>query len=171
MPGIIDPTQLPVPGPSPDPDDDIFSELFDLGITEAATVLTWEVASRCPCMTDDTKQPVWDCPQCGGAGVTYLPPVQITGIFRDQSKWQSFRRQGELAHGEARLTTPLQVKPGYTDRRVRDRFTIPAAAGDSDEGHVFYAATPATPFMLMNIQRAWRVQLQSTNLAQQLTGG
>lgn len=168
MPGIIDPTQLPLPVPSVDPDDDIFSELFDLGVTEGAVQLTWESATRCDCLTPDTKQPVWGCPDCGGTGVRYAPARQITGLFRSQSRYLSFRRQGELDHGEAQLTTPLSVKPGYLDRRTRDRITVPPATLDTTEGRVFFPAAPPVPFIFNSIQRAWRVQLQSADRDQQL---
>jgi len=61
---------------------------------------------------------------------------------------------------------------------VRDRFTTVVAVGDSEQplpdglpatfkGRVFYPAAPAVPFIFNNVQRAWRVQLQSDNLADQ----
>lgn len=168
MAGILDPSSPAVPPPSPDPDDDIFSELFDLGVTEGAVPVSWERATACQCLTPDTKQPVWGCPHCGGDGVTYSTAEQITGLFRGRTQFQSFRREGELAHGEAQLTTPLSVKPVYVDRLVRDRLTILAAAGDQQEGTVFFPATPAIPFIFDGLQRAWRVQLQSARRSQEL---
>lgn len=157
-----------------DLDDDIFAAIF---AEEGAVQLAWEQASRCDCTTDDSKQPAWGCPQCGGAGVVYAAPQTITGLFRSQSRWLSFRREGELAHGEAQLTTPLSVRPGYTDRRVRDRFTaIPAATDGGREmptqlpaefvGRAFFPAAQAVPFIFNGAQRAWRVQLQSAELDQ-----
>lgn len=156
-------------------DDDIFAEVFD---DEGAVALSWEVASACDCITPDTKQPVWGCPHCSGTGVQYATPVVITGLFRSQSRWLSFRREGELDHGEAQLTTPLTVKPGYTDRRVRDRFTAVPPVTDGEvtlpvptlpaefSDRVFYPAAPAVPFIFANVQRAWRVQLQSNRREQ-----
>jgi hypothetical protein len=149
-----------------DLDDDIFAELF--GVDEGAVALAWEVASRCTCTSGDSKQPVWGCPNCTGTGVTYADATTINGIFRSQSRWLSFRREGELDRGEAQLTTPLDVRPGYTDRRVRDRFTTLAAVGDVDKGRVFYPAAVAVPFIFANRQRAWRVQLQSAELSELL---
>lgn len=158
-----------------DLDTGIFADLF---VEEGAVQLIWEVSSQCDCTTGDTLEPVWGCPSCGGAGVTYAAGQTILGLFRSQARWLSFRRQGELDHGEAQLTTPLNVRPGYTDRRVRDRFTTVVAVGDSEQplpdglpatfkGRVFYPAAPAVPFIFNNVQRAWRVQLQSDNLADQ----
>lgn len=168
MPGIIDPTHYPPPPPSPDPDDGLFSDLFDLGVTEGAVQIAWQQATPCQCLTPDTKQPDYSCAQCGGTGVRYEPARQITGLFRGQSRWLSFRRQGEIDHGEAQLTTPLSVKPGYVSRLIRDRLTIPAAPNDESEGRVFYPAASPVPFIFNSIQRAWRVQLQSAELSQQL---
>jgi hypothetical protein len=55
----------------------------------------------------------------------------------------------------------LACKPAYTDDRIRDRFTVPAAIGDSDVGRVFYPASTPVPFLIANTHLAWRVQLQS----------
>lgn len=143
-----------------DLDTAIFEGVFT---AEGAVGLSWEVASRCPCYTDDSKQPEWGCPKCSGIGVIFTPPVTIQGLFRSQDRWLSFRRQGELDHGEAQLTTPLDVRPGYTDRRVRDRLTTLQAVGDAAEGRVFYPSAPAKPFIFANVQRAWRVSLQAAS--------
>lgn len=148
-----------------DLDDALFAEI--LTSDEGAVPLQWEVASRCSCTTSDTHQPVWGCPKCGGGGVLYAPGSTITGLFRGQSRWLSFRREGELDHGEAQLTTSLAIKPGYTNRRVRDRFTCLPATGDPATERVFYPAAPAVPFIFAGVQRAWRVQLQSASLTQQ----
>lgn len=148
-----------------DLDDGVFAALFT---EEGASQLSWEQASRCSCYSSDTKQPAWGCPLCGGSGVIYAAAQTITGLFRSQSRWLSFRREGELDHGEAQLTTPLSVKPGYVDRRVRDRFTVISDSGDASEARVFYPAAPAVPFNFNNVQRAWRVQLQSADRSQQL---
>lgn len=151
-----------------DLDDDILASIFTLGEGQGAVQLTWEVASRCVCYSADSRQPNWGCPTCSGSGVAYAAPQTVAGLFRSQSRWLSFRREGELDHGEAQLTTPLSVKPGYSDRRVRDRLTVPVATGDSTDGRVFYPAAPAVPFLFNNVQRAWRVQLQSAETTQQL---
>ena len=160
-----------------DLDDGIFQQILDS--SEGAVQLSWEQASRCDCTTSDTKQPVWGCPDCGGSGVIYTAAQTITGLFRSQSRWLSFRREGEIDHGEASLTTPLNVRPGYTDRRVRDRFTTIPAVSDGEvilpaglpvelQDRVFYPAAEAVPFIFNGAQRAWRVQLQSASLDQQL---
>lgn len=161
-----------------DLDDAILADV--LGFEEGAVTLQWEQASRCGCSTDDTHQPAWGCPHCGGSGVKYADAQAITGLFRSQSRWLSFRREGEIDHGEAALTTPLNVRPGYTDRRVRDRFTVPEVVTDGERqlpvnnlplefvGRVFYPAAPAVPFIFDGAQRAWRVQLQSADSGQQL---
>lgn len=165
--------------PSAHPDDDIFNQLFEWGVGEGAVQLTWQQATRCTCYSVDSLQPTWGCPNCSGNGVIYGAPQTITGLFRSQSRWLSFRQEGELAHGEAQLTTPLSVRPGYIDRRVRDRFFVPAVPTDGSvalpvvlpsgfEGRVFSPAAEAVPFIFNDIQRAWRVQLQSSDLAQRL---
>jgi hypothetical protein len=146
-------------------DDALFEELF---AWEGASAITWEVASRCSCFTEDSKQPEWGHPPCKGTGVLYAPPVTIQGLFRSQDRWQSFRREGELERGEAQLTTPLSVKPGYVDRRIRDRFTVLQAVGDAAEGRVFFPASEAKPFIFENQQRAWRVSLQAADESQRL---
>ncbi len=146
--------------PSIDLDTAIFEELFSW---EGAVALSWEVASPCPNESKDSKQPQWGCPECGGTGVIYAAPVTIYGLFRSQDRWLSFRREGELEHGEAQLSTPLSVRPGYVDRRVRDRLTTLQAIGDAAEGRVFYPAAPAKPFIFNNVQRAWRVSLQAAS--------
>ena len=150
-----------------DLDDDIFKMLFAGG--EGAVPLLWEQASRCTCWTEDTHQPTWGHTACGGTGVVYATGQAVTGLFRAQSRWLSFRREGELAHGQATLTTPLDVRPGYTDRRVRDRLTVTVAVGDMAAGTAFFPASKATPFVFAGVQRAWRVSLQLADLDQQLT--
>lgn len=137
----------------------IFASLFD---AEGAITMTWETGTRCSCWTTDSRQPQWDCPICGGSGVTYTAPQTIKGLFRSQSRWISPRREGEIDHGEAQLTTPLTVKPNYTDRRVRDRFVI-VQEGDTVADRVFYPATPPVPFLFDGVQYAWRVQLQAAD--------
>lgn len=149
-----------------DVDTGIFEELFSTW--EGAVELTWEAATRCTCETPDSKQPLWGCPQCKGTGVIYAAPTRIKGLFRSQDRWLSFRREGELDHGEVQLTTPLSVKPGYVDRRVRDRFTTVAAVGDLAEGRVFLPSAPSSPFIFANVQRAWRVTVQALDEDQRL---
>lgn len=143
-----------------DVDDALFEELFTW---EGAVGLAWEQASRCSCWTDDSKQPTWGHPPCKGTGILHTPPQTIQGLFRSQDRWQSFRREGELEHGEAQLTTPLSVRIGYVDRRVRDRLVALEAVGDAAKGRVFYPAAPAKPFIFNNVQRAWRVSLQAAS--------
>src|SRR4051794_5018458 len=123
--------------------------------------MRWEAATRCTCWTDDTRQPEWGHEPCGGLGVVYEAPVDVRVLFRGQAKWTGRHSSGELAQGEAQLTTPLDVVPTYVDDRVRDRFSTTAAIGDLEAGRVFYPAAEAVPFIFAGAQRAWRVQLQS----------
>ncbi len=121
--------------------------------------LRWEVASRCDCWSEDTRQPDWDCKTCDGLGVAYTRPVTIGALFRSQGRWTSHRPSGEHGLGEASLTTRMEHKPGYTDERVRDRYTVTAATDDPIKGRIFYPAAQAVPFIIASRQRAWRVQL------------
>lgn len=143
-----------------DVDAAIFADLFAL---EGASTIQWQQASRCTCWSDDTKQPQWGHEVCGGKGIIYADPVEITGLFRSQSRWVSARREGELDHSEATLTVSLEHKPGYVDRRVRDRYYIGAAVGDDADGRWFVPSGPPVPFLFDNIQRAWRVQVAAVN--------
>lgn len=152
--------------PSIDIDTSIFEDMFEEW--EGSVALSWEQASRCPRTSADSLQPEWGCPLCKGTGVVFTAPTTIRGLFRAQDRWLSFKREGELDRGEAQLTTPLDVKPGYVDRRVRDRFTTLEAVGDAAEGRVFYPAAPAKPFLFTNVQRAWRVALQAADEDQRL---
>jgi hypothetical protein len=140
-----------------DLDDAIFEQLF--GEWEGAVALDWEVASRCSCYSTDSRQPDPRHELCKGYGVVYAEPVRTAGLFRSRSQWLSFRAEGELEHGEATLTLPLDVKPHYTDRRVRDRFRV-VSTDDSLAGRVFVPAAQPVPFVFANVQRAWRVQVQ-----------
>lgn len=96
-----------------------------------------------------------------GSGLTLYAPTPITGLFRSQSRWINPRAEGEFGHGEASLTLPIEYKPNYVDRRVRDRFTVLNAQGDPQDGRVFYPAAAPVPFMFFDEHVAWRVQLQS----------
>lgn len=149
--------------PSADVDDAIFASLFD--DWEGAVPLRWEQATRCGCFSIDSRQPNARCPSCSGTGVSYGPPTSITALFRSQTRWESFRAEGEIDHGEASLTTPLSVMPTYVDRRVRDRFTVMAALDDIPRGRVFVPSAPPVPFVFAGRQRAWRVQVQSMSEA------
>jgi hypothetical protein len=147
-------------------DDGLFADvIFAL---EGAVAMTWEVASRCTCYDPDTEQPDWNDPVCHGSGVTYAPPVAVAGLFRSQSRWISPRREGEIEKGEASVSFPTSVKPNYTDRRVRDRFTVTQASGDLAAGTVFYPAGQPVPFIFDGEQLAWRVQLQGLEQDQRL---
>lgn len=148
-----------------DVDTAIFEELFGW---EGAVALSWQAASRCSCYSEDSRQPAWGHQPCGGTGVLLAPAVTIYGLFRAQDRWLSFRREGEIEHGQAQLTTPLSVRPGYIDRRVRDKLTVLQAVGDAEEGRVFYPAAAARPFIFNNVQRAWRVALQAADETQRL---
>jgi hypothetical protein len=151
--------------PGVDIDMAVFEILFSW---EGAVGLSWEAASRCSCYSQDSKQPEWGHEPCKGTGVLYAPAVTIYGLFRTQDRFLSFRREGELDHGEAQLTTPLDARIGYVDRRVRDRLTTLEAVGDAAEGRVFVPATQCKPFILNNVQRAWRVMLQAASDDQRL---
>lgn len=155
-------------------DEDVVRMIFE---GEGSSVLRWEQGTRCVCFSDDSKQPKWSAHPppgctCGGFGVIYAAEVLVVGLFRSQSRFLSQRPQGELDHGEASLTVPKMpvtrlgvtypaCKPGYHDRRVRDRFTVVPSADDVAEGRVFYPAAKAVPFIVGNEQLAWRVQLQA----------
>lgn len=154
---------------------------FDLIFAgEGAIRLGWEVATRCttpradgsPCWSDDTKQPDWNCATCGGLGVTYAASVTVRGLFRDQSRWTSKRMSGEHGLGQAQLTTSAiartitpACRPGWTDDRVRDRFTVLDSPTDAAQGRIFYVATQAVPFLFAGVQEGWRVSLQSMDQA------
>lgn len=140
-------------------DDEIFSSVIFQG--EGASNMLWEVASRCTCYSEDTLQPDWNCELCSGFGVTYAVAVAVRGLFRSQARWTSRQASGEHGLGEAALTLPLSVKPTFVDERVRDRFTVVPAVDDDVQGRVFYAAADPVPFLFDNVQRAWRVQVQS----------
>ena len=148
-----------------DLDTGIFEELFTW---EGAVALAWEQASRCGCYSEDSKQPEWGHEPCKGTGVLYAAPQTIYGLFRSQDRYLAFRREGELDKGEAQLTTPLGVRVGYVDRRVRDRLTTLEAVGDAAEGRVFLPAAQSKPFIFNNVQRAWRVALQALSEDQRL---
>lgn len=138
----------------------IFRMIF---AAEGAVRLTWEVASRCDCYTDNTRQPAWGHEPCGGLGAIYAEPLAITGLFRSQSRWKSRHSSGEHDLMDAQLTTLLAHKPGYTDEKIRDRFTV---IGVTDvEGAVFYAQAEAVPFILAGVHRAWRVKVQGLKQA------
>jgi hypothetical protein len=128
--------------------------------------MTWEVASRADDLSADTLQPKWDGPN--PYGVVYAAPVAVVGLFRSQQRWAAPARQGEFMHGEASCTFPRNVRPAYTDSRVRDRFTIVNATGDAAAGKVFYPAGQATPFIFDGETLGWRVVLQSLDQEQRL---
>lgn len=134
-----------------------------------ASTLTWEVATRCTCWSDDSHQPQWGHALCGGYGVLFAAPVDVPGLFRSQSRWIDAQIMGELQLGEASLTLPLTAKPNYVDARVRDRFTVPVATGDAVSGRVFFPSTEPVPFLIGGEHLAWRVQLQSQEQANRTT--
>lgn len=131
-----------------------------------ASDLTWEVATRCDCYDPDTEQPQWTHAPCGGLGAIYAPPVTIRALLSGQSRWTDKKASGEIPHGQAQLST-LNVahKPAYVDGRIKDRITVIAALDDALRGRVFYPAAKPTPFIIGNVQRGWRVQLQALEQA------
>ncbi len=141
-------------------DDTLLEDLFTW---EGASPLLWERASRCTCWSEDTKQPEWGHEVCGGKGVVYADPVEITGLFRSQSRWVNARREGELDHAEATLTVRVEHKPGYVDRRVRDRYLVGPATDDAPEGRMFVPSGPPTPFIFDGVQHAWRIQVAAVS--------
>lgn len=141
-----------------DLDTAIFEEIF---AAEGSSELKWEQAEACDCYSEDSGQPQWGHERCGGTGILYAEPIVIRALLYSQSRWLSFRREGEVSHGEIELRTPLSVKPGYVNRRVRDRFTMLPAQGDSTEGRVYVPSTQPRPFIFGNVQRAWRVTLEA----------
>lgn len=141
-----------------------------------ASELLWEVATRCDCINERTKEPTWGCPDCAGLGTTYTGAVAVRGLFRGQSRWVMPMMMGEHGLGEAELTTAAfdlttggvdypACKPAYTDHRVRDRFTVVRALGDIEQGRVFYPAAQPVPFLFGSEHLAWRVQLQGADQA------
>ena len=147
---------------------DLFAHAFELiGAGAGVSELAWEIGSRCDCQINArSKQPQWTCPDCGGLGAVYTAPVTIKAIFRAQSRWTSKHMSGEHSLGDAQLSTlSIDERPGYTDARVRDRFTVLVSPTDPARGRIFYPATQAVPFLIGNVQRGWRVQLQSLEQA------
>lgn len=143
--------------------------IADIFTAEGASSMTWEVASRCNCYTADSHQPQWDHEACGGTGVLYAAAVIVRGLFRSQQRWRDPEMMGELQLGEAMLTLPLDVKPNYVDRRVRDRFTVVNATGDAQAGRIFVPAAQPVPFMFGDKHLAWRVQIQSLEQTARVT--
>ena len=161
-------------------DDILFAEI--LFSAEGGVELTWEVASAAA-TTADSRQPVWD--SAAPYGVTFAAPVNVRGLFRDQDRWISPRVEGEFHHGEVQLTTPAipinvvsttgatvgtnitlpACKPNFTDRRVRDRFTV-VKAQDVPAGTVFYPVAAPRPFIFDGTLFAWRVQVQLADQVQ-----
>jgi hypothetical protein len=135
----------------------VFARIF---AGEGAVRVTWEVATRCSCWTEDSHQPGWDHQPCGGLGVLHAPAVTIPALFRAQSRWQARHSAGEFGLGDAQITTQLEHRPGFTDSRVRDRYTVVDAPSDAVQGRVFHPAGQAVPFVFAGVQRAWRVQVQ-----------
>lgn len=154
-------------------DASLFADVIFGPDSEGAVDLTWEQASRCttprddgsPCFSADSKQPNWNCTTCGGLGAVFAAPVAIRALFRGQSRWNSQHSSGTHGLGEAQLSTPTDVKPGYTDDRIRDRFTVIDTPDDRVRGRVFYPAAQPVPFVFAGAQRAWRVQLQAADQA------
>lgn len=134
----------------------IFDLIFN---SEGALHVSWEVASRCDCYSQDTRQPEWGHEACAGLGAIYAPAVTIRALFRAQSRWSGRRVTGQMALADAQLTTRLEHKPGWVDERIRDRYVLLDATGDS-AGKIFYPSAAAVPFVVDGVQRAWRVQLQ-----------
>lgn len=151
-------------------DSQLFAAIFT---AEGVIRLGWDVASQCvtlrpdgsPCLSEDTRQYYAGCATCGGYGTVFAARVEVRGLFRDQSRWTANRMSGERPLGEAQLTTPTTVKPGYRDRKIRDRFTVLDATGDTAVGRVFYPAASPIPFLFAGAQHGWRVQLQSLEQA------
>lgn len=141
-----------------DIDTSIFEQLFS---SEGGVELNWQKSVRCACLNRETKQANPNCIECYGSGVVFSKPILIKGLFRSQDRYVSRRMQGELAHGDAQLTTPLNVKPEYVDAKVRDRFMVTQATGDLETGRVFYPAAQPVPFIFNNVQRAWRTSVQA----------
>lgn len=146
-------------------DSQVIASIF---ASEGASSLTWEVASACKCFSRDTLQPNPNCPDCNGYGTVFAAEQTVKGLFRTQSRWISPRQEGELARGDAQLTTPLDVKPGYRDRRIRDRFTVVQATGDARIGKVFFPAAEPVPFLFHDEHLGWRVTLQSLEQSQRI---
>lgn len=149
---------------------DLFAEGFAiLAAGAGASTLQWETATRCDCYSIDSEQPQWTHAPCGGLGAIYAPAIEIRALFSGQSRWTSKKVSGEIPHGEAQLSTlDVAHKPDYVDGRIKDRLTITAAADDRLRGRIFYPAVKPTPFIIGNVQRGWRVQLQALEQASRL---
>lgn len=140
----------------------------------AAVVLLWERATgRCDCFNPRTRQPEWGHARCGGYGVLYDQPRQVRGLFRSQSRWRVMHMQGTLNLAQAQLTTlavaragMVAWKPAYTDDRVRDRITVPAADGDLEQGRIWLPTSEPAPYVFGGETFAWRVGLVSLEQAQ-----
>lgn len=150
-------------------DDAIFAELFS---SEGAQPLLWEqVIAPTPGagLTSDSLQPRWGEPDpaASGNGIEYQTGVVIYGLFRSRGQWLSYRRQGEIEIGDAELTTPLSVKPGFVSRLIRDRITV-LPTDDATVGRAFFPAAPPVPFLFGGVQYAWRVALQADRRDQEL---
>lgn len=98
----------------------LYQENFDALLDDRGNKTIWEQAIVCDCLSQDTSQPDYTCPKCGGTGFRYLPPKEIiTGVTSLSGKFD-LTAIGLREPGTAYVTPKSDVIMGY-----RDRLTFP----------------------------------------------
>lgn len=102
-------------------------EEFTQAIRDHGLPLLWEKASNCPCVnSEQSQQPLVNCPVCYGTGWEYWGGQVVRGIIdgldMDQQTQIAF---GTWSHGSARITVESAHRPNFRDRYVSLTSVLP----------------------------------------------
>lgn len=95
---------------------DFFHEEFDTLVTQKGAKVDWEQAIVCQCLSNDSNQPDFNCPYCGGSGFRYFPAKQIRVVVTSFSSSVKLETLGIREPGTAYATPTSDVIMGYRDR-------------------------------------------------------
>lgn len=123
---------------------DFDAEEFRQFITELGAVVTWQMASQCPCVRKAqdvasdtgfssplsafqvTQESQIECTACGGRGYVLHSDQDVRAIVQDmRTNGRRFDTAGEYARGSARVTLLPEHKPSLGDRlTVKDSVVL-----------------------------------------------
>lgn len=95
---------------------DLLTTEFDRLIEEKGAKVEWEQSIICQCLSNDSNQPDFSCPYCGGSGFRYYPAKSIRVLVTSFSSSIKLESLGVREPGTAYATPKSNVIMGFRDR-------------------------------------------------------
>lgn len=94
----------------------LYGSEFDTLIQNHGISCDYEPAIVCDCLSNDSQQPLFSCPKCGGSGYRYLKSKKIKVVVTSFATQTEPEMMSLRESGTAYATPPPDIIMGYHDR-------------------------------------------------------